>query len=378
VSDSQGVTLIGHPFASIGMGEQLRACARALDAAGVEYGIYDAYRHSKRTDPEYLELVASREVAAVGAGVRIFHINGDEVEPVLSTMRQRGFDFTAGRNVVVPAWELPTYPSVWKTALDAFDEAWAISTYVHESLTRAGVRSHFVGQSLEIPNRPFLSRRHFGIRESSLVFLHFLDLTSFATRKNPEAAVDVFERLRELRPLEDIQLVLKVKNGEAAAKEWTEELQERWPDAVFITDVLTAFETHSLIACCDCFISLHRAEGTGRGAGEAMWLGRSALATAWSGNMDYMDPRTALCVNYTLVPVPAGAYPHCEGQHWAEPDREHALEQVLTFVDNPASRLSRQAAARRAIAERASNRVVGLRMLGRLQADRTEITHVTL
>lgn len=377
VSDRQRVTLVGHPFASIGMGEQLRACARSLDAVGVEYDIHDVYRHSKRTDPDYADLVGSREVTDVGEGVRIFHINGDEVEPVLDAMRQRGFDFAAGRNVIVPAWELPAYPSIWKPMVDRFDEAWAISRYVHEALTQAGARSYFVGQSLEIPNRPFLSRRYFGIRESALVFLHFLDLTSFATRKNPEAAVDVFERLRARRPREDVQFVLKVKNGEAAATDWVDELRERLPDAVFVTDVLTGFETHSLIACCDCFVSLHRAEGTGRGAGEAMWLGRAALATAWSGNMDYMDPQSALAVSYKLVPVPAGAYPHAEGQHWAEPDSDHAFELSLRFLDDPAFRLAVQVAAHRAIAQRASNRAVGLRALRRLQAERTEVTPVT-
>lgn len=379
MSDTQRVTLVGHPFASIGMGEQLRACARALDAVGVDYEIYDVYRYSKRTDPDHLELLSSREVPDVPSGIRIFHINGDEVEPVLAAMSKRGFDFGAGRNVIVPAWELPTYPSVWKSGLETFDEAWAISTYVHEALTRAGVRSHFVGQSLEIPSRPFLSRRYFGIRDSALVFLHFLDLTSFATRKNPEAAVEVFARLRALRPLEDIQLVLKVKNGDAAASDWVDELRERLhDDAILITDVLTAFETHSLISCSDCFVSLHRAEGTGRGAGEAMWLGRTALATGWSGNVDYMDLTSALFVNYKLVPVPAGAYPHAEGQHWADPDREHALELALRFVDDPAFRRSMEVAGRRAIAHRASNRTVGLRMLQRLQAERTEVEPATL
>jgi hypothetical protein len=379
VPDRQHVTLIGHPFASIGMGEQLRACARALDAVGVEYGIYDVYRYSKRTDHEHLALLASREVSDIASGVRVFHINGDEVEPVLAAMRQRGFDFSAGRNVVVPAWELPNYPSVWKSGLETFDEVWAISAYVHEALTRAGLRSHFVGQSLEIPSRAFLSRRYFGIRESALVFLHFLDLTSFAARKNPEAAVELFERLRALRPLEDIQLVLKVKNGEAAASDWVDELRERLHhDAVLITDVLTTFETHSLISCSDCFVSLHRAEGTGRGAGEAMCLGRTALATAWSGNLDYMDPKSALCVNYKLVPVPPGAYPHGEGQLWADPDLEHALQLALRLVDEPAFRRSTELAGSRAIAHRASNRTVGLRMLERLQAERTEAAPVTL
>ena len=44
----------------------------------------------------------------------------------------------------------------------------------------------------------------------------------------------------------------------------------------------------SLINACDCFVSLHRSEGFGRGLGEAMALGRLALGTGWSGNVDFM------------------------------------------------------------------------------------------
>jgi hypothetical protein len=48
---------------------------------------------------------------------------------------------------------------------------------------------------------------------------------------------------------------------------------------------MTSLETRSLINACDCFASLHRAEGFGRGTGEAMFLGwrwRPAGQATWT------------------------------------------------------------------------------------------------
>ena len=69
--------------------------------------------------------------------------------------------------------------------------------------------------------------------------------------------------------------------------------------------------------CCDCFLSLHRSEGFGRGPAEAMFFGKPVIATGWSGNMDYMAPGTAFPVRYRLLPVGRGAYPFADGQVWA-------------------------------------------------------------
>ena len=42
----------------------------------------------------------------------------------------------------------------------------------------------------------FLPRKYFGIRESAFTFVHFFDLTSFVSRRNPEAVLTMFETVR--------------------------------------------------------------------------------------------------------------------------------------------------------------------------------------
>jgi glycosyltransferase involved in cell wall biosynthesis len=365
------ITLIGHPFSPIGMGEQLRSHIAALAAMQAEFGVHDIFRFATRADPAHAALIGGREVESVPDGVRIFHLNGDEIDNARDAFARRGFDWNAGRNIVVPAWELPVYPAEWAEKLRHFDEVWALSGFIRQALAAAGVDSHLVGQSVEPPPGPLLPRRHFGISESAFVLLHFFDISSWATRKNPEAVLELFRRLRAAEPFADLQLVLKVKQGEFGAEEWAREFLARHgaSDRILLVDrPLDSLGVRSLIAACDCFVSLHRAEGFGRGLGEAMALGRLALGTGWSGNTDFLTESTGLPVGYTLVPVGAGAYPHGDGQVWAEADIDDATAKLAPVLADPTRGrlLAREGQA--AVLRAFGNRAVGLRMWERIEA----------
>lgn len=362
------VTLIGHPFASTGKGEEMRAGVTALGHVGVAPEVIDIFRFLPRTDPAHLALVEGREAQSIApGGIRIFHINADEVTPVLAAMAARNLAFDAGYNVVVPAWELPRFPAPWSPFLARFDEIWAISGFVAAGLAAAGLPSHTVGQSAEVEPAPFLPRRYFGIRESAFVLLSFFDTTSYVDRKNPHAAIELFNRLRFRRPFDDIQLVLKAKSGDEPAADWRDAGGQR-PGILFLSDKLTSHATRSLIAAADCLVSLHRSEGFGRGIGEAMSLGRLTMATGWSGNMDFTTAENCLLVRHRLIPVGEDQYPYWQGQEWAEPDIDHALYLAEKALDDPPWARSVARAGRLDARRLVGHRAVGLRMLARIEA----------
>ena len=62
---------------------------------------------------------------------------------------------------------------------------------------------------------------------------------------------------------------------------------------------MSSNEVKNLVRCSDCFVSLHRSEGYGFGIAEAMVLGKPVIATAYSGNMDFMDPGRARTASAT-------------------------------------------------------------------------------
>jgi hypothetical protein len=266
----------------------------------------------------------------------------------------------------VPAWELPRYPTEWAENLRQFDEVWALSHFIEGSLRAAGISSTHIGQPVELPLGHFLPRKYFGIRESAFVLLHFVDLSSFASRKNPEAVLALFEAVRDRREFGDIQLVIKAKNADEDAEDWIGPIRRRVPEARVLTTPLSALETRSLINCCDCFASLHRSEGFGRCTGEAMFLGKLAMATSWSGNLDYMTKDNSLLIDYELVPVGAGEYPFAEGQLWAEANVDHAVELLEKAIYDPVWARAVAANGRRNVRIGHGYRAVGLRILDRV------------
>ena len=364
--DDIDVTFIGHPFASIGMGEQMRSHIAAANKLQLGHGVFDIFRYAERRDPAHFALIGERERASVPRGIRVFHINGDEVDRVIEAFETRGNDFAGGYNVIMPAWELPSYPREWAAKLARFDEVWAISGFVQEGLAAAGIGSHRIGQSIETEPMAFLPRRFFGIRESSFVLLHFLDLTSYAARKNPHAVLELARQLWAEQPFLDLHLVLKVKNGDQPAEAWADEFRGN-PRVTVLDTPLDSVGVRSLINCCDCFVSLHRAEGFGRGLGEAMALGKLALGTGWSGNLDFMTPENSLLAAHRLTKLKREQYPHWQGQSWAEADGAHAAKLLRgVLADGEYGRalaLRGQMEALRGHGHRA----VGLRILARLR-----------
>lgn len=160
------VTLIGHPFSTVGMGEQMRSHIAACQAVHLPHSVMDIYRYASRSDPDHCKLVENVEGEVPGGNIRIYHINGDEVEPVIQALEARGGRFAEGYNIIVPTWELPEYPLVWAQQLRKFNEIWALSRFIQDSLAAVGIYSIHIGQAVEVPLGHFLPRRYFGIRDS--------------------------------------------------------------------------------------------------------------------------------------------------------------------------------------------------------------------
>ena len=81
-------------------------------------------------------------------------------------------------------------------------------------------------------------------------------------------------------------------------------------------------------------LHIHRAEGFGRHLIEAMQRRIPVIATAYSGNMDWMTQANALLVNYDLVDTAQKEFQYPQGGKWAEPHIDHAAFQLRYCRDN--------------------------------------------
>lgn len=358
--------LVGHPFAPIGMGELLRSTFRALRAAQVPVRLLDVYGMPDR-DPGLRAELEPFLTDHVGRSVGVFCINGNEVEPILDHLGGRA---DGDRRIIYPAWELPNYPVEWARQLDRFDEVWSLSAYTHASFSASVSVPVFHLPLATQPRFPLpLGRRSFGIPESAYAFLVFFDVQSYMERKNPEGALEAFRRLLAARPGLDVCLVVKINGSYVHPERARDFLEQLLPfgDRVVVLDrTMTDSEVKALHLCCDAFVSLHRAEGYGFGLAEAMYFGKPTVATGYSGNLDFMTPDTAHLLDYRLISVPEGAYPHAAGQHWAEPDVDQAAAAMVALADGPERGRALGRAASRHIRLHFSYRAVGLRYAARL------------
>jgi glycosyltransferase involved in cell wall biosynthesis len=276
-------------------------------------------------------------------------------------------------NIAYPAWELSIYPREWAKELERFDEVWAQSRIVYEALKKAVSKPVFyLPLASEVTLSSFLDRRYFGIPESSYVFLFFFDFTSFIDRKNPFAVLSAFEKVCMKRPSEDVRLVMKIGGSIHRQEDHNRFMAEiddfKYRDRLIIIDKLLGNnEIKNLVRCCDCFISLHRSEGFGRGLAEAMYLSKPVIATGYSGNADFMNEENSCLVRYDLIPVREGQYPYPVGQVWAEPDADHAVEYMLKLLSDRDYGRNLGAAASRYVRQYFSYRAMGLRYKARIE-----------
>jgi glycosyltransferase involved in cell wall biosynthesis len=82
-------------------------------------------------------------------------------------------------------------------------------------------------------------------------------------------------------------------------------------------------------------VSLHRAEGFGLTLAEHMALGKPAIATAYSGNLDFMTEDVSRLVPARVVSIDRDYGPYLRGYRWAEPDLDAAARFIRELALAP-------------------------------------------
>ncbi len=365
-SRTRGVNLIGYADAELGIGEDLRTTASALETAGIPFSVFNLELDAgiSRGDGSVMAHAADD----LPFEVNLFCITGYETGRL---MVQHGPAMFAGRrNIGCWPWELPRWPAELKVVYSLVDELWASSRFTADCFRRDGIRPvRHMPLTVLPPPAIAPARGRFGLPPDRFLFLFNFDVSSYMARKNPFAAVQAFRRAFPIGERDEVGLVVKAMRGGGDSPAWSRlmEAVREDPRIFVINEVLDRSALFALYASCDAYVSLHRAEGFGRTMAEAMLLGLPVIATGWSGNADFVTPETGWPVRHTLIPVGPDEYPFGLGTEWADPDPAHAAACMRAVAAGGPEVQARRAAARRLIADTLSPAARGRAIAARLE-----------
>jgi len=323
-----GINLVGYLAGEFGVASASRVMSRLIRGAGLPVATctvhVDNHRHTAQPVTTLEGAPFALSVIMLNADALLHLWNDHRLVP----HRDR-------RRVGVWYWEVGILPEPMRPAFGLVDEVWCASDHIKESLEAFADRpvvKHPLALTPTIPTS--MTRPDLGLPEDRFLFGFVFDYSSVFERKNPAGLVDAY--CEAFGPDDGAMLVLKTIHAElwpAAAAQVREAAAGR-DDILFIDGFLSSLEMRAFFQLLDAYVSLHRAEGLGLTIASAMAAGVPAIATGWSGNLEFMNEENSVLVPYELREVGPAAAPYPAEATWAEPDGTAAAAAMRALFED--------------------------------------------
>lgn len=324
-----GINVVGYVRGEFGLGESSRAQIRSIKAADIPHAIcnIDSTSHGNGDNTFSSEFTDDNPYA-----INLLNFNAEAMPEFLDNI---GDEYLKGKyNIGYWAWELPTFPQEWEWLFQYYDEIWVPSGYCAEALSVVSpVPVVKIMHSINLP-APVLSREETifpgangedaCFEKDKFIFMFMFDFHSTVARKNPLAVIEAFKRAFKATN-QDVTLIIKFSNSKHYPKEleMVTEAAKSHPNIQFIDARLPKAVVNALFYNCDCYVSLHRAEGFGLTMAEAMYYGKPVIATGYSSNVEFMNTGNSFLVSYDLIRVEKDSGSYKKGNIWADASVEH-------------------------------------------------------
>ncbi|AKH39426.1 group 1 glycosyl transferase [Nitrosomonas communis] len=376
-----GVNLIGYAFGELGIGEDVRMAAHAFQAVNIPFTVlnFPPGNNIHQQDHSIEQWVSNDPHYSINL------VCLTALEHLRSYM-ERGAQLFRGRYIIgYWPWELQDWPANWAHCFNLVDEVWVSSQHIQQAAQRASsVPVLYMPTAVKLPDIDLTAptqRRRFSLPENKTLFVFSFDGNSFIERKNPLAIIKAFHQAFPL--IEDsVGLVIKCMRPDVHNPAWQTILAAAKIDnRLIILDArLSKTEVLELYRACDCFISLHRAEGFGRGIAEALLLGLEVIASDYGGNTDFCRTAGARLIPCHLKATNSNDYIEGQDNFWAEPDISAAAEAMREVfrVQQSHAKGSISIERQQQMNELFSPETIGARYLERLTVLKNHIKKLTL
>lgn len=264
-------------------------------------------------------------------------------------------------------------PAHFRNLAPFMTEIWTPSRFCERIFSKAGKPVHVLPHAVPALD----SLRDLPSKEGKAPYtvLYIFDAWSSMARKNPQAAVRVFQAAFPHR--HDVRLVLK--GNHLSALELAE-LQAAWRHDSRISVIdrfLSVEELDQVFDHADVLLSLQRGEGFGLNIARALGRGLPVITTGWGGQMDFCTPENSLLVPCQLRSVTEQTGHPFDSGEWAEPDEQAAVgllqELAAESAAGDAGLHQRREHGRLLIANEFSQAALNRRVLERVEALRATI-----
>ncbi|MGY3228928.1 glycosyltransferase involved in cell wall biosynthesis [Luteibacter sp. HA06] len=276
-----------------------------------------AYMEAIRAD---YDLVATQDVADV---VVVHHPprNYETVYAIHPALRDRYVV-----SCCVPHAE--DIPDLWKRNLSRVQEVWTPSEFCRRTLANyhenVVVMPYVIDRDMTVTDEARIGMRRMVAFDPDLVY--FLAIAPLdEPRKNISSLVETFTRISSEIP--NARLIIKATPTNTPS--WAPHRQ-----VIFLPMQMPAEYVNALYEICTAYVSPHRAEGWGLTISDAMLFGKPVIATAYSGNLEYMTSANAFTLGYQdgeVADQPAPGIAVEPGMRWSTPDQEHLAELLVTM-----------------------------------------------
>ncbi len=336
-SPKEQIVVAGMFRTANGIGRAALSCYHALRAEGFDPVAVDLSALFNQID--MASQVPLSEMPAHDNGTLILFANAPETERALLGLGLRRWH--RWRMIGAWAWELTAPPDDWVRQTRFFSEIWAPSQFVQKAF-----QQRF---SLPVRNVPHYLPVHEHAKawpspasrgDKVLRFLTIADGHSSFHRKNLLATMQMF--MKAFPNNEPVHLTVKCRNLSSYRPYETEVMAiADADDRICVIDrTFSEEEQTHLLWNSDILVSSHRSEGFGIHLAEAMAAGRTAVATGWSGNLEFMTRRNSVLLPYVLKPVndPSGIYQSLQNAHWADVDIDAGARGLRNLFEFPRRR----------------------------------------